>query len=68
MTIKNYLKQIEIRNHADSARYPDGSGGKDDYLLVVMMNGHGNVLDAKVKKTSIIKGMMCIEAEGRHDE
>lgn len=64
MTIGNLLKSIDIQDHTTRARYPDGSGGRDEYTLLVLLDGHGTLLNAQVKEVCINHGMLCIHAKG----
>ena len=64
MTINSLLQDITIVDHTSGAKYPDGSGGQDKYILVVFMDGHGKILNAKVREAKIEMGMMVISADG----
>ncbi|MBU5627740.1 hypothetical protein KQI82_12550 [Oscillibacter sp. MSJ-2] len=64
MTINSLLQDIIVGDHTSGAKYPDGSGGKDQYTLIVFMDGHGKILNAKVKKAKIERGMLLISADG----
>lgn len=64
MTIRSFLEELTAMDHTDSARYPDGSGGTDKYTVIVDVDGHGKLLNAKVRNVAIGRGIMIIRANG----
>lgn len=64
MTLRNLLNGINLGDHTSMAKYPDGSGGEDRYVLAIMVNGHGKLLDAKVRDITIARGSMYIHSSG----
>ena len=68
MTIRSFLQCMEIGDHKSAERYPDGSGGKDKYMLTILMDGHGKALNAKIKSVNIHRGVLIITADGEKHE
>lgn len=68
MTLKDLLGRIEIRDHTSEERYPDGSGGQDTYEFVINIYGHGEPLNAEVRKIRIGKGSMYLHLNGESDK
>ncbi len=64
MNLRTFLETLDISDHTDSARYPDGSGGSDGYWLAVVLDGHGKLLNAKVTRVTASRAGMCIMADG----
>ena len=64
MTVGNLLKKLEVGNHASNARYPDGSGGEDQFTLAIIMDGHGNFLHARVKEAIMLNGGLIVRTSG----
>ena len=64
MTINSFLQTVHIADQSSRARYPDGSGGGDHYTLIVSMDGHGKLLNAKVQYAKIAGKMLFIQADG----
>lgn len=64
MNLRTFLETLDISDHTDSARYPDGSGGRDSYSLMVVLDGHGKLLNAKVRRATVCRAGICITADG----
>lgn len=67
MTVNKLLQLLDIMNQSSGARYPDGSGGRDEYTLYVHMHGHGKILDAKVLEASIGLNALYLFAVGKEE-
>lgn len=65
MTINSLLKTTIIKDHSSKAKFKDGSGGEDGYTLIVDLDGHGKLMNAKVEKIYIRRGGMSIAAKGK---
>lgn len=68
MTLKDLLERIDITDQSSSARFPDGSGGQDTYEFVINIDGHGEPLNAEVRKIRIGKGSMYLHLNGESDK
>lgn len=64
MTVGELLRNMQIMDHSSSARFQDGSGGEDEFVLHIFLNGHGSILDATVTGMRIAKGQASILAKG----
>lgn len=65
MTVNTLLKSMIIMDHRSGAKFKDGSGGEDHYTLTVDLNGHGTLMNAKVEKLYIQRGMLFLVAKGK---
>lgn len=64
MTIGELFRALEIENQSTEAVYPDGSKQTDTYFLHIMLEGHGNLLEADVENYIVHRGSSFIKAKG----
>lgn len=64
MTIGEFLRSFEIFDQSTDTGYADGSGGGDDYTIVISIDGHGKPMDALLKETVVSRKMMFLTGEG----
>ena len=64
MTLKDLLERIDITDKSIAARLLDGSGGRDTYEFVINIDGHGEPLNAEVRKIRIGEGSMYLHLNG----
>lgn len=64
MTIGELLRTIEIEDYSTGAVYPNRSKQTDTYMLNIVLDGHGNLLDAEVKRVFVQRGYIVINADG----
>ena len=64
MTLNTLLKSLDVMNHSSQAKFPDGSGGEDKYLMSIYMEGHGKILNAKVDEIRIHRGSIWLSVRG----
>lgn len=65
MTLRKLLGGIDLADHTSAAKFPDGSGGEDRYVLAIHVSGHGKLLDAKVQDIMIARGAMYVQSRGK---
>ena len=68
MTLKDLLERIDIIDHSRRARFPDGSGESDIYMMSLTIDGHGEPLNAEIDKIRICKHGMFIDLNGESDK
>lgn len=64
MTVNSLFSKLYILDQSTAARFPDGSGGKDQFCLHLFMNGHGKVSSAEVERIRISRGIMLVDIKG----
>lgn len=68
MTVGELLKALRIGSHKTPARFSDGSGGGDHFLLTLHLVGHGDLLKARVESIEISGGNLFLRAAGQEKE
>lgn len=64
LTVGEFLSNTWIIDHSSSRKYPDGSGGDDEFILHICLTGHGRILDAKVTGMHVAQGQTMLLAKG----